>query len=649
VAGKSSRSAQSAFGESPTSDLSIELGFHQMWSSALAPLRFAGVRVYDPETGRFLTPDPLGMGASGDPNDAVDPFRYAHNNPIAVRDSTGYLGITPPTPTTIIVDGIRVETFNVNAWGNGTIRVANQAAYIAGVRAGIMRDVVANWTREFNEALQSGMAALGMTDGATGQGPAASIGDQKRRGSIAPGLLKAFANIFRQRSTAAASSVGAEFKAHTQAAGEALNQARGGGPADGHFIDENGKIVWPISGADPSSNPYWMYVDGPDGRTQVGANTREILANFFDENPQYKAASRIFEAGDVLELEVEGKRMSGSGIVRFGSGLMNAVGGAISEAYNFMIHDNFGAWLTMGRSYLGYSGTFVPKSGFWNATNSYMNNGHSYPGAIFNVVTDGMFYGTFGALLGIDEASKDGDWYSVGQHTFAFGATVGSAALGGMRAGMTTPTTRSALLGRIAIESYEATTMMMPRRGRTVVESNATEVQRIMTNPLVLRDAAGKPKGVFFGPEAMDVAAKVSKWMDDGILKDSLHIGGVHADGRTGFLIKLGDTRYLIVSATQLARAVNKAVPGTSLTYDHLLACCAARPGGGAGLFARVRSRMVFSYDEVVGINYFGRYLTEAIGEPPLPAQYMTLFDVSGEQIAIAPFQGMRSTGAPVP
>ncbi len=653
VAGKSSRSAQSAFGESPTSDLSIELGFHQMWSSALAPLRFAGVRGYDPETGRFLTPDPLGMGAAGDPNDAVDPFRYAHNNPVAVRDSTGYLGITPPTPTTIIVDGIRVETFNVNAWGNGTIRVANQAAYIAGVRAGIMRDVVANWTREFNEALQSAMAALGMTDGATGHGSAGSIGDHKGRGPIAPGLLKAFANIFRQRSTAAASSGRAEFKAHTQAAGEALEQAGGGGPANGQFIDENGKIVRPISGADPFSEPYWVYVDGPDGKTAVGANTREVLTNFFAANPQYKAASRIVEAGDVLELEVESKRMAG--IVRFGSGFMNAARGAIVEP--FIMNYDARRWLfSLINKAFGRAQGFEPLSGLGNAINSYKVQGHSYPGAIFNVVADGAFYGTFGALLGIDEASKDGDWYSVGQHTFAFGATVGSAALGGAHAGMAAPTTRSALLGGIAIESSDVT-MILARKPVTISETAA--VQRALQNPLLLRDTSGI-RGVFFGDEALIRRAQVTQWMDDGILQDSLHIGGPHGNWRNeSFALHVGGTEYLI-TPEQLANAVNRAVPGTTLTYDHLLICCGARAQtGGAFAYARLRNRLVLGYEEVVGVHEYGRYSGYEMIDPstgktvptPYPSQYqyMIRLDQSGTPIGTEPFQGLRSSGNSVP
>jgi STAS-like domain of unknown function (DUF4325) len=39
------------------------------------------------------------------------------------------------------------------------------------------------------------------------------------------------------------------------------------------------------------------------------------------------------------------------------------------------------------------------------------------------------------------------------------------------------------------------------------------------------------------------------------------------------------------------------------------LTCSAARPGGAASLFARLRGRMVLGYDEVVGYNGFGRYI----------------------------------------
>ena len=652
VAGKSNRSVQSAFGESPSSDLSVELGFHQMWSSTLAPLRFAGVRAYDPETGRFLTPDPLGMGAAADPNDAVDPFRYAHNNPVAVRDSTGYLGITPPTPTTIIVDGIRVETYNVNSWGNGTIRVANQAAYIAGVRAGIKHGI-----EELGLSLDQAVAYgqwYGLGNKAHKRkdevGSAGAAGGTAPKGSPALGLQLFFQKLFASLSRSSGENlVEEEQRTHTQAAGEALEQARGGGPANGQLIDENGKIVRPISGADPFSEPYWVYVDGPDGKTAVGANTREILANFFAENPQYKAASRIFEAGDVLEIEVEGKRMPG--IVRFGHGLMNAAGGAILEPFIMNYDARRGLFSLINKAF-GRAQAFEPLSGLGNAINSYAAQGHSYPGAIFNVVADGMFYGTFGALLGIDEASKDGDWYSVGEHTFSLGATVASEALGGALAGMAAPTTRSALLGGIAIESPAATSVRLAGRTRSgtpaapalVIESQAVLVEEALNRPLIYKDA-GRVRGVFFGDEAIMVSDFVSGWMDEGILQDALHIGGIHGDGGFGLYYQ---GRFLNISADQLARAVQRAVPGSTATYDHLLACCSAMRGAEGGLFARARGRLVLAYDEPVRVNNFGRYI-EDDPHQPLPAQYMILLDPRVEGIGIIRFQGVNGSGLPVP
>jgi RHS repeat-associated protein len=649
VAGKANRAVQSAFGESSASDLSVELGFHQMWSSALAPLRFAGVRVYDPEIGRFLTPDPLGVSAASDPNDAVDPFRYAHNNPVAVRDSTGYLGITPPTPTTIIVDGIRVETYNVNSWGNGTIRVANQAAYIAGVRAGIKYGIK-KLGMSLDEAVEYAVGDKRRKIKDPKSGGASAAETSGHSGPPALGLQLFFQKLFARLSGAgAATPVEVESEAHTQAAGQALEQARGGGPANGRFVNENGKIVRQVSGADPTSSTYWLHVNGPSGEEVLGADTKDVITNFFAENPDYTAAGRIFEAGDVQEISVEGNRMPG--IVRFGSGLLNGVRGAIIEPGYLAV--DVVDWFMHKAT--GRARPFEPWSGLWNATNSYKSRGHSYPSAIFNVVADGAFYGTMGALLGIDEGFEDGDWYSVGQHTFALGATVGGAALSGARAGLAAPTTRSAVLGGIAIESSDATTIMMARRGRTFVESQATEVERILNNPLILRDAAGKPRGVFFGPERMDDAAMVRKWMDDGILQDSLHIGGLHGDGRTGFSIKLGETQWLNISATQLARAVDKAVPGTSLTYDHLISCCAAGPGGGAGLFAQLRGRLVLGYDEIVGINDFGRYISIDVrgldpGDAPVTMipgnQYMILLDPMGAHLYM-PFRGMRSSGWP--
>ena len=58
-------------------------------------LYHAGVRVYDSETGRFLSQDPLGLSAAS-LTDADDVFGYAGQNPIGKKDSTGYCPTTEP-------------------------------------------------------------------------------------------------------------------------------------------------------------------------------------------------------------------------------------------------------------------------------------------------------------------------------------------------------------------------------------------------------------------------------------------------------------------------------------------------------------------------------------------------------------------------
>src|SRR5262249_1461916 len=158
--------------------------------------------------------------------------------------------------------------------------------------------------------------------------------------------------------------------------------------------------------------------------------------------------------------------------------------------------------------------------------------------------------------------------------------------------------------------------------------SVAPQVEEILGRPHLLHEASGNLRGVFFGPEGEVIRGHVQQWMNDGILSDALHIGGFHGDSIHSYLIRSGGNDY-VVSATQLARAVSRAAPGTSLTYDHLLTCCSAQPGGAASLFARLRGRMVLAYDEPVGHNAFGRYIGEPAnpltGRPanPLPSQYM--------------------------
>jgi RHS repeat-associated protein len=99
-----------------------ERAFHGMQSVAPAnegedawkqELLVAGVRTYDPVTGRFLSPDPLGFAAAGDPISAADHYRYAQGNPFLLQDPTGYSA----KPTTVSVRN--VELLGVNGEYSG--------------------------------------------------------------------------------------------------------------------------------------------------------------------------------------------------------------------------------------------------------------------------------------------------------------------------------------------------------------------------------------------------------------------------------------------------------------------------------------------------------------------------------------------------
>ncbi|MDH3663788.1 MAG: polymorphic toxin-type HINT domain-containing protein, partial [Alphaproteobacteria bacterium] len=81
----------SGFGEIIEQDGKLDepLVFHQMLASGVDEILIAGLRPYDVATGRFLSPDPLGLGASSDPISSGDFFNYANDDPIAKGDPSG--------------------------------------------------------------------------------------------------------------------------------------------------------------------------------------------------------------------------------------------------------------------------------------------------------------------------------------------------------------------------------------------------------------------------------------------------------------------------------------------------------------------------------------------------------------------------------
>jgi RHS repeat-associated protein len=76
----------------PTGPAGGDFGFHAAWREEATGLYHMRARMYDAETGRFLTPDPA------EPNPQVpetyEPYSFANNNPHLYSDPTGLFSIT---------------------------------------------------------------------------------------------------------------------------------------------------------------------------------------------------------------------------------------------------------------------------------------------------------------------------------------------------------------------------------------------------------------------------------------------------------------------------------------------------------------------------------------------------------------------------
>ncbi len=83
--------------------------FQGQYYDAETGLHYNGQRYYDPKTGRYLTPDPIGLAGG------VNPYVYVGNDPINYIDPLGlYIGQFPPPPP-----GYDPTTWKVSQWDNG--------------------------------------------------------------------------------------------------------------------------------------------------------------------------------------------------------------------------------------------------------------------------------------------------------------------------------------------------------------------------------------------------------------------------------------------------------------------------------------------------------------------------------------------------
>jgi len=70
----------------PSSTITNNLRFPGQYFDAETNLHYNWNRYYDPRTGRYLTPDPIGLEGG------IDPFVYVENDPVNKTDREGLLG-----------------------------------------------------------------------------------------------------------------------------------------------------------------------------------------------------------------------------------------------------------------------------------------------------------------------------------------------------------------------------------------------------------------------------------------------------------------------------------------------------------------------------------------------------------------------------
>ena len=440
----------SAFGEAAGAAADpVEIGFHQTWSTAADNIRIAGVRAYDANTGRFLSPDPLGLVAGADANHGTDLYRYARNNPVALHDPTGYLGVPPPGQgTTIVLDGNVIEVQNYNSLSHATIEVANQAAYIAGVRAGLKEQYVRAGT--------GGMS----NEEAEAFAEAYVFGDARERFAldIALGLLPyqggRVSGGMTQTHVVALGGPGEPVVTETLHEGAARDASGSSGGdqdalADGFFVTPDGDEGGALSNtADAAPRRVQVWLRDPEGNPRFAqADKLSSLEQYVAKHPGWK-----------LDIPWEQARPTPSLLEGLGEGAVRA-GTSVGEEIKSTMIDlvgNIGSALQSVAT--GYGSGWRNTSAAGKRWDQHRSRGYGVAGAWLMLGTDTAYGASFGILGSAWSAGYNfrlGNYRSAGED--AAGAGIGLASLAISPAlrtmvGSTTSLARSSLsaTGRLA-------------------------------------------------------------------------------------------------------------------------------------------------------------------------------------------------------